>query len=138
MIHSNKSTKAVRMTLIKPWRVTTFVASLVLIPLAGSLGVTDTFALPDGLVVFFSIAVTIIGFELQQRYAGRTVGLFGPLAVPQPLVVLAGVLLLLVVAVRQYVQIALPELVEATAIINPDARSRLQLSKTIRTYGAGY
>ena len=56
MMHTYKSTKAVRMTLIKPWRVTTFVASLVLILLVGVLGVTDAFALPDGLVIFFSIA----------------------------------------------------------------------------------
>ncbi len=120
----SENIESVHMIHMNPWRVTTFVASLVLIVLAGSLGVADVFALPDGLVVVLSIVLTIVGFELQQRYADRSAGLFSQLNVPMPIVVMAGVVLLLVVAIRQYVQLTLPQLVETTAIINPDVRSR--------------
>jgi hypothetical protein len=109
---------------VNRWRIATGLASLMIILMVAPLGVTDAMAIFDGLIILLTIAFTIVGVEVQQRGGGRFDRLFTRLSVPEPIVVLAGVAVLLVVSIRQYIQIASPDLVEATASINPDARSR--------------
>ena len=109
---------------VNRWRIATGLASLMIILMVAPLGVMDAMAVFDGLIILLTIAFTIVGVEVQQRGGGRFDRLFTRLSVPEPIVVLAGVAVLLVVSIRQYIQIASPDLVEATASINPDARSR--------------
>jgi hypothetical protein len=109
---------------IKPWILITGVASIVLILMTGSLGTSDDLVRADGLVGLLTIAVTIIGFEVQRRRGAIDGQQTGPLTITQPIVLLAGIFVLLIVCVRQYIQFSLPTLVEASASINPDARTR--------------